>query len=234
MLHYFQEDNAFVRWGHRTRRRSSMCALRASVAVADVRLERKLRYNYAKLKARGQLRNLTRYASATTVAASSGQSMTPNSPTHTTSGGKRARYQDDPGHDVQKHQWRMGSLAEGVPQTPTSFQTQGTPATLPGTGIGHDDDVVSVVSRHETDDSHAHRAASVVAGVPAEDHARLVLEVNGLRETLGKTQSMLDAVLTRLQALERAQTRSEAQLDLLIRLQQSGAPPSSSAQAPPS
>ena len=43
----------------------------------------------------------------------------------------------------------MGSLAEGVPQTPTSFQTQGTPATLPDTGIGHDDDVVSVVSRHE-------------------------------------------------------------------------------------
>ena len=95
-----EEDNAFVRLVHRTRRLSSMCALRASVAVADVRLERKLRHDYAKLKARGQLRNLTHYASATTVAASSGQSMTTNSPTHTTSGGKRARSQDDPDHDV--------------------------------------------------------------------------------------------------------------------------------------
>ena len=75
---------------------------------------------------------------------------------------------------------------------------------------------------------------SVVAGVPIEDREKLVLEVNALRKTLSKTQSMLDAVQTRLQALERAQTRSEAQLDLLIRLQQSGAPPSSSAQAPPS
>ena len=48
---------------HRTRRLSSMYALRASVSVADVRLKRKLQYDYAKLKARGQLRNRTRYAS---------------------------------------------------------------------------------------------------------------------------------------------------------------------------
>ena len=128
----------------------------------------------------------------------------------------------------------MGNLAEGVSRTPMSFPTQVTLVTLPDTGIDHDDDVVSVVSRHETDDSHAHRAESGVAGVPVADHKKLVLEVKGLQETLGKTQYMLDAMNSRIQAMERAQTRSEAQLNLLIRLQQSGTQPSSSAQAPPS
>ena len=48
-----EEDNEFIRWMHRIRRLSSMYAMRASVSVADVRLKRKLRYDYAKLKARG-------------------------------------------------------------------------------------------------------------------------------------------------------------------------------------
>ena len=76
-----EEDGAFARWVHRTRRLSSMYALRASANVVDMRLERKLRYDYAKLTARGQLRNRTRYASATTVAASAGQTVTNNLPT---------------------------------------------------------------------------------------------------------------------------------------------------------
>ena len=38
-----EEDNEFIRWMHRTRRLSSMYAMRASVSVADVRLERELR-----------------------------------------------------------------------------------------------------------------------------------------------------------------------------------------------
>uniref|UniRef100_A0AAV1V5V6 Uncharacterized protein n=1 Tax=Peronospora matthiolae TaxID=2874970 RepID=A0AAV1V5V6_9STRA len=173
-------------------------------------------------------------AHAADVAASAGQSVTNNPPTRTTSGGERPRPRDDHGHDAQKPPKHMGSLAEGVPQIPMSFQTQGTHATLPDTDIGPDDDVVSVVSRHGIDDTHAHRATSVAAGVPVEAHEKLVLEVRGLQAALGKSQCMLDAMQNRLQAMEQAQTRSEAQLDLLIRLQQSGAVPLSSAQAPPS
>ena len=51
------------------------------------------------------------------------------------------------------------------------------------------------------------------------DHEKLVLEVKGLQETLVKTQCMLDAMKSHLQEMERAQTRSKAQLDLLICLQ---------------
>uniref|UniRef100_A0AAV1UC75 Uncharacterized protein n=1 Tax=Peronospora matthiolae TaxID=2874970 RepID=A0AAV1UC75_9STRA len=182
----------------------------ASAHAADVRLERKLRCNYAKLKARGQLRKRMRYASATKVDASAGQLVANSPQTRTTSGGERPRSRYNHGHDAQKPPKHMGSLAEGVPQIPMSFQNQSTHATLPDT------------------------AKSVAAGVPVEAHEKLVLEVKGLQEALGKSQCMLDAMQSRLQAMEQAQTRSEAQLDLLIRLQQSGAVPLSSAQEPPS
>uniref|UniRef100_A0AAV1THZ8 Uncharacterized protein n=1 Tax=Peronospora matthiolae TaxID=2874970 RepID=A0AAV1THZ8_9STRA len=229
-----EEDDSFAHWVHYVRRLSNMFALKASAHAADVRLKIKLRYDYAKHKARGQLRKCTRYASATKVAASAVQSVANNPPTRTTSGEERPRSRDDHGHDAQKHPKHKGSLAEGVSQTPMSFQTQGTLATLPGTGIGPDDVVVSLVSRHEIDDTRADRAKSVAADVPVEAHEKLVLEVKGLQNTLGKTQCILDAMQNRLQAMEQAQNRSEDQMDLLIRLQQSGAVPLLSAQAPPS
>uniref|UniRef100_M4BM89 Uncharacterized protein n=1 Tax=Hyaloperonospora arabidopsidis (strain Emoy2) TaxID=559515 RepID=M4BM89_HYAAE len=201
-----EEDNEFIRWVHRTRRLSSMYALRASVSVADVRIERKLRYDYSKLKSRGQLRNRMRYASATTVAVGAGHTVTNNPPIDTTSGGKRPRSQDDPDHDAQKHPRRMGSLTEGESHIPMSSSTLGTLATLPGIGIGHGDDVVSGVSPRGTGGSLPHRAAS----------------------------SALDATQARVQALESGHTRMEAQLELLIWMQQPMARPTSAAQAPPS
>ena len=67
-----KKDNAFISWVHRARLLSSMNALRASAVKADVRLERKLRYAFGKLRAKGQLRAMfrTRYAAAVPMIAS--------------------------------------------------------------------------------------------------------------------------------------------------------------------
>ena len=148
---------------------------------------------------------------------------------------KREGAQVDPDRGAQNHPRRRGNLAEGVSRTPMSFPTQGTHATSPSIGIGHDDHVVSEVSPHGTGGYLSHRAASVEVGVPKKEHEKVLLELNGLRETLGKkTQSALDATQARVQALESGHNRMEAQLDLLIRIQQPMARPASAAQAPPS
>ena len=83
----------------------------------------------------------------------------------------------------------------------------------------------------------------MVVGVPSEKHEKVLLELSGIRETLGKTQSAFDAMQargqalelgqSRVQALEMDQARMEAQLDLLIRIQQPVARPTFAAQAPP-
>ena len=100
--------------------------------------------------------------------------------------------------------------------------------------IGHGDDVVSGVSPRGTGGSLSHRTASVGVGVPKEDHEEVLLERNGLRETLGKTHSALDATQAHVQVLESGHTRMETQLDLLIRMQQPVARPACAAQTPPS
>ena len=64
--------------------------------------------------------------------------------------------------------------------------------------------------------SLAHRAASVVVGVPNEEHEKLLFELSYLREPLSKTQSALDAMQARVQELKLSQTRMEVQHDLLI------------------
>ena len=88
-----EEDIQFIRWLYRKRHLSSNIILRASVNVADFRLERKLRYEHAKLKTRGQLRNRTRYALATPTAAGSDPVV------RCTIDEKRSRSMDDPCHD---------------------------------------------------------------------------------------------------------------------------------------
>ena len=153
------------------------------------------------------MRTRTRYASATHVATDSDYKVRSNPLPPTTIGEKRSRLQGDPGHDVQKHPRRKGSPDEGVYHTPTSSPTPGTLATSPDTGIDHDNDVASGFSTHGTGGSLAHRAASVVVGVPKEEHEKVLLQLSGLQETLGLTQSALDAMQVRVQALELGQAR---------------------------
>ena len=76
----------------------------------------------------------------------------------------------------------------------TSSPTPGILATSPVTGIGQYNDIISRVSSHGTNGSPAHRAASVVVDVPREEHEKVLLDLGGLRETLGKPQSAIDAI----------------------------------------
>ena len=55
-----------------------------------------------------------------------------------------------------------------------------------------------------------------MVGVPQEDHEKVLLELSALRDTLGKTQSGLDASQTQIKALKLGHTRMEAQIDILI------------------
>ena len=97
--------------------------------------------------------------------------------TPTSVGGKRVGVQADPERDAQKRQRRTGNLAEGVPQIPMSFQTQGIHATSTDTGIGLCDKVASEVSPHGTASFLARRATQEGVGVSVQAHEDLVSEV---------------------------------------------------------
>ena len=71
-----EDDSTFTRWAHRARRLPSMIALRCSASKADVRLERKLRYEFAKLRAKDQLRSLYRNHYAKSVAGQTTTALT--------------------------------------------------------------------------------------------------------------------------------------------------------------
>uniref|UniRef100_A0AAV1VC33 Uncharacterized protein n=1 Tax=Peronospora matthiolae TaxID=2874970 RepID=A0AAV1VC33_9STRA len=104
----------FIRWVHGVRRLSSMHALRESASMEDILLEQKTRYDFAKLKARGRLRGVSRsrYASAVSAAASSRQSFDTNSSALAETSEKREVRQDELGRGAQKRQRRMVSVAE--------------------------------------------------------------------------------------------------------------------------
>ena len=103
----------------------------------------------------------------------------------------------------------------------------------PDTFTGHDDGVVAVTFPHRTGGFLARQATLVETGVLAAAHATLVHEVNSLRETLGQTQRTLGAVQALLLTFETSQTRTEMQIDLLIRMQKPVARNTFAAQTPP-
>ena len=127
----------------------------------------------------------------------------------------------------------MGNLAERVSRTSMSSQTQSIFAASPIIGIVYDDGVVAVTSPHGTGVPLARQATPAAVGVSSASHEALGYEVKSLRGTFGQNQRTLDAVQARLSTFERSRTRMEVQLDLLIRMQQPVAKPTSAAQAPP-
>uniref|UniRef100_M4C2D5 Uncharacterized protein n=1 Tax=Hyaloperonospora arabidopsidis (strain Emoy2) TaxID=559515 RepID=M4C2D5_HYAAE len=204
-------DNAFICWVHKPRRLGSINSLRPSADKADVRLERKLRYDFAKLRAKGQMRAMfrTRYAAAVPITASPFRASVVDPPAAPITCKKQEGLQVDPDRGAQKHPRHMGDIAEGISRTPMSSQTQGTLTTSPETGINHDDVFVEVPSPHGTGGSLARQATPVAVGVSAAAHEALVQEVKCFLETLGQTQSTPDAVQARLSTFETIQTRME-------------------------
>ena len=87
-----------------------------------------------------------------------------------------------------------------------------THATEPDTDYGHGDDVSVEYFSHNIERFPDRRETPAEAGVSAQAHANLVLEVNRLRKSLAQTQSTIDAVQTRHQVLEQHQLRLEEEL----------------------
>ena len=145
-----------------------MNSLRASASKAHVRLECKFRYEFAKLKAKGQLRSLyrTRYAkvvagqtsTVSTVQTVAGHSVlvseriSPHLLVRSALGCKLTR-----SATLKTRQWRTDNLAEVAPQTHMSSQNQGIHATSPDTIIDFFDDAASEAPQHGTLSSRARR-----------------------------------------------------------------------------
>ena len=104
---------------------SSINALRAGADKADVRLERKFRYDFGILRAKGQLRVMfrTKYATAVPMVASPHRASVVDSHAAPIAGVKRERSQVDPDRGAQKYPQHMSNLAEGVSRTPMRYQT---------------------------------------------------------------------------------------------------------------
>jgi len=189
-----QEDDVLFRnWVERARQLPSLDALRASFSEVDVRLERRLLFEYAKVKTKRQApSSSTRPPGPVPHAPPSYGSLHRGGSTAVTAPDQRLSSAADPvaprpivgkreatDYSVagsrsaldlgdQKRPRRLGSLAGGVPQTPMSSQSGGTLATSPDTGYGPGvDDALEYVP-HESGDSPARRATPA-APVPTQD-----------------------------------------------------------------
>uniref|UniRef100_M4B1I7 Uncharacterized protein n=1 Tax=Hyaloperonospora arabidopsidis (strain Emoy2) TaxID=559515 RepID=M4B1I7_HYAAE len=127
--------------------------------------------------------------------------------------------QAEPQHDAQKRQRRTGNLAEGVPKTSMSSQTQGIHATSPDSSIDLCDYAASEVFPHGTASSLASRATQEGVAVSVQVHEDVVSEVTRLRESFDHVQTALDQSVTErkqlreiLDQVQRAREQSRTEL----------------------
>ncbi|GMF57393.1 unnamed protein product [Phytophthora fragariaefolia] len=183
-------ESRFELWVEKSRRLSSMEALRASFSEVDARLERRLRFDYAKLRAKRRLpaglQWLPRlgdihYAPMSpssvqtegfSVARGQIRSVGADPAAPQLIAGKREATVDavaSPRGAVdlsdQKRPRRQGNPAGGAPQTPMSFPSGGSLATLPDTGNAHGIDVSLEFVPRGSGNSPARRATPEAAAV---------------------------------------------------------------------
>uniref|UniRef100_A0AAV1UTL3 Uncharacterized protein n=1 Tax=Peronospora matthiolae TaxID=2874970 RepID=A0AAV1UTL3_9STRA len=204
-------DVVFTRWVHRYHHLPRLWNLQDSTSLANVRLERKLRFDFATQKAKGQLRSFyrTRYAAAATYPHSSvPAAAAPSTPAPT--GGKRYG-STDPKDDVQKRQRHADNPATVELRTPTSSPTPGTLAAVPSTGTDRRDNVAAGFYQHGTVDLLARQLEQALVG-----ESRRVVD-----HSVHEVQSLCDRV-----------ARLEGQMNLLFRVHRLVATPTRPAQAP--
>ena len=192
-----EDDMLFRKWVHRTRRLRNYDNLQASFQEKDVRVERRLRFDFAKQKASGKVRQafhqtLPHGSSAPADTSSrahqresrdvpiQGQSGSSSADLvlPATIAGKRVSTgvaTADP-HD-QKRQRRQGSPAGGVPHTPKSSVNVGIPSTSPDTGYDPCGSAAPKDAPHDSGDHPNYRVK--------------VEEVSGLMEILHEQQDAL-------------------------------------------
>ena len=167
-----EDDVLFRSWVHRTRRLRNLDNLQASFQEKDVRVERRLRFDFAKQKASGKVRQafhqtLPHGSSAPADTSSrahqrkprdvliQGQSGSSSADLGlpATSAGKRGAT-DVAAVDQrdQKRQRRQGSPAGGAPHTPKSSVSVDIPATSPDTGYSRCGDAASRDAPHDSGD----------------------------------------------------------------------------------
>ncbi|EGZ29092.1 hypothetical protein PHYSODRAFT_468991 [Phytophthora sojae] len=205
----------FESWAEHNRKLSSMDALRASFSDVDVRIERKLRFDFAKVRAKRSLSalaqpqtqfNAARFAPSregvSAVAQGLPRSNVADPAAPQLIAGKRgtagvpALSPRGAGDQAdQKRPRRLGSLGGGAPQTPMSSRSEGTLAISPDTGFDPGTAASPGGAPHGNVDSHAHRVGPVEAAVGSFAAQSELLEV---RQQAGRLRDHIHNVDARL------------------------------------
>ncbi|EGZ30358.1 hypothetical protein PHYSODRAFT_468157 [Phytophthora sojae] len=219
----------FESWAEHSRKLSSMDALRASFSEVEVRVERKLRFDFAKVRAKRSLSALAQ--PQTQFSASLLRALQPLLPAREVSlgavwltqqlpsllpgsAGRPALSPRGAGDQAdQKSPRCLGSLGGGAPQTPMSSRSEGTLTISPDTGFDPGTAVSPGCAPHGNVDSHAHRAGPVEAAVGSFATQSELLEVrqqagrirDHIRDVdarLGRTATELDELAERTRWIE--------------------------------